>query len=202
MYKNYKIFDNQLPKIEHYIDFIDQGWPYRFFATLTFQYKMTDAQGIMFASRHLKRFNKKLLGKRWQKLGLKCVTGIAVLEHAGVRKVAPNGRALKDLGSCHFHFLLQDHPIFHTDLEASLKQVTAAWEKAARSLNYKDTRKLVSFHGTDVQIFQTTGVYGYMLKEAKNHGWEHQERLFYVDREGLLHVDMNLFRKSFLFGTL
>jgi hypothetical protein len=196
MYKNYKVFENQHPKIQKYIDFVDQGWPYRFFATLTFQHALTDREGINFASEHIKRFNRRLLGRNWIRNALPCVTGIATLEHASIGKRGRDGQAIKDRGACHFHFLLQDHLSLSKDPAVALREVTQAWATSARSLNYKSTRKLVSVHGTDVQLFQTTGVYGYILKEAKNPGWEHQERLFYLDGRGLLHVDASVIRAS------
>jgi len=189
MYRSYKIFENQDAKVQKYIDFIDQGWPYRFFATLTFQYRLSDSLGIAFASEHIKRLNKRLLGRSWSKRGLQCLAGVATLEHASILKHSYDGRVIKDRGTCHFHFLLHDHPCFDRYPEAALHQLTDAWEASARSLNYKATRKLVSVHGTNVQLFETTGVYGYILKEAKTPSWEHLERLFYMDGEGLLHID-------------
>jgi hypothetical protein len=196
MYKNYKIFENQHPKLQKYIYFIDQGWPYRFFTTLTYQYALTDRAGIDFASELLKRFNRKLLGRNWKKKGLPCVTGVATLEHANILKLDQNEQAIKDRGTCHFHFLLHDHPNLPKDPAAALQEVTKAWEASARSLNYRKSRKLVSKNGTDVQLFQTTGLYGYILKEAKNPGWEYQERLFYLDGKGLLHIDAALIKTT------
>jgi len=192
MYKNYKIYESQHPKVQKYMDFMDQGWPYKFFATLTFQYALTDRAGIAFASEHVKRFNRKLLGRNWSKQRLPCLTGMATLEHASILKRTHDGHAIKDRGTCHFHFLLHDHPSFDKDPAIALHEVTQAWEASARSLNYKSTRKLVSVNGTDVQLFETTGVYGYILKEAWMPSWKYQERLFYLDGKGLLHIDASL----------
>jgi hypothetical protein len=194
MYQNYKVFDNQNVKVEKYIKLIDKYDPYRFFATLSFQYELTDKQGIKFASQHIRRLNKKLLGKYWKSHGGKCLTGVTTLEHANIRKRATkDGRPLKDRGTCHFHFLLHDHPSLDKDPNVALGQLTKAWEAAARSLNYRKTRKLVSKDGTDVQLFHTTGVYGYMLKEAWNPSWKRQERFFVLDGEGLIYVDLTAF---------
>jgi hypothetical protein len=190
MYKNYEILINDDAKIQKYIDFIRLYGPYRFFATLTFQYALTDEEGIKHASEHIKRFLKKLFGRHWQKHGIACLTGIATLEHASILKQDKDSkRSIKDGGTCHFHFLLKDHPSLHKDPLAALRQVAEAWETSARSLNYKISRKLVSTHGTDVQLIQTDGIYGYVLKEGKNPVWKYQERLFYLDKEGLLAVD-------------
>jgi hypothetical protein len=196
MYKNYEIFKNQCAKVQKYIDFIDTNWPYRFFATLTFQFKLMDTQGIAFASEHIKRLNRRLLGRSWSKQGLQCLTGVATLEHASILKRSHDDHVIKDRGSCHFHFLLHDHPCFDKNPDVALHQLTEAWEASARSLNYKVTRKLVSARGTNVQLFETTGVYGYILKEAKTPGWERQELLFYVDGKGLLYIDASVIQRS------
>jgi len=203
MYKNYKIHENQHPKIIAYSNILDSYWPYRFFATLSFQYPLDDMQGIDFASQHVRRLNKKLLGKHWKSNEeIRCLTGAATLEHASIRKVIGKGmkqRLSKDLGSCHFHFLLQDHPCLDKDPNIALRQLTEAWQKAARSLNYTQTRKLVSVNGTDVQLFETKGLYGYVLKEAKNPDWKNHERLFLMDSEGLLPIDLREYSLSTLY---
>ncbi len=190
MYKNYEILIDRNAKIQKYIEFMRLYGPYRFFATLTFQYALTDEQGITHASEHIKRLQKKLFGRHWRKHGIPCLTGIATLEHASIFKQDKDSKAhIRDRGTCHFHFLLKDHPSLHKDPLAALQQVTEAWETSARSLNYKISRKLVSTHGTDVRLIETDGIYGYVLKEAKNPAWKYQERLFYLDKEGLLTVD-------------
>jgi hypothetical protein len=194
MYQNYKVFNNQDIRVEKYITILNSYWPYRFFATVSFQYKLTDKQGMEFASQHMRRLNKKLLGKYWKSHGIKCLTGVATLEHANIRKrITEDGRPIKDRGTCHFHFLLHDHPSLDKNPNVALRQVTEAWEAAAQSLNYKKTRKLVSKNGTDVQLFHTTGVYGYILKEARNPSWKHEERLFLLDGKGLIPIDLTTF---------
>lgn len=191
MYKNYEAPNYLKDTIDHYSKIFDWNWPYRFFCTLTFQYQLSDKQGIEFASQHIRRFNKSLLGKHWKKHGALCIKGVAVLEHASIRKVVGEKRVpVSDRGSCHFHFLLNDHPSLDKDPNVALKQVTEAWERAARSINFRLTKKLVSKNGTDVQLFKTKGVYGYMLKESCNPTWRYQERLFLLDGEGLVALDL------------
>lgn len=186
-----------------YSNILDSYWPYRFFATLSFQYPLDDKQGIAFASQHVRRLNKKLLGKHWKSNDtIKCLTGAAILEHASIKKVIGKGierRPCKDLGSCHFHFLLQDHACFDQDPNIALVQLTAAWKKAARSLNYTLRRKLVSVNGTNVQLFETKGLYGYVLKEAKNPDWKNHERLFLMDSDGLVPIDLGAYPISTLY---
>lgn len=194
MHKNYKTYEYQSTKVEKYVEFIHKYGPYRFFATLSFQYKLNDYQGIDFASKFVRRLLKKLFGKHWKKHGVKCLAGLATLEHASIlKRVGKESRRVKDRGSCHFHFLLHDHPCFDHNPDVALRQLTDAWEKAAHGLNYKATRKLVSANGTDVQLIQTNGIYGYILKEAKNPSWRNEERLFFLDGEGLLSIDASPF---------
>jgi hypothetical protein len=203
MYKNYKIYEDQNDRVKMYSNILDSYWPYRFFATLSFQYPLGDKQGIAFASQLVRRLNKKLLGKHWKSNeDIKCLTGAATLEHASIRKVVGDDvkrRPCRDLGSCHFHFLLHDHPRLDRDPNIALDQMTAAWGKAARSLNYTQTRKLVSVNGTNVQLFQTKGLYGYVLKEAKNPDWKNNERLFLMDSEGLVPIDLHAYSMSTLY---
>lgn len=189
MYKNYRIFEDQDAKVKKYIDFVNHYGPYRFFATITFQYKLTDTEGIAFASEHVKRLNRRLLGRSWKKQKIQCLTGVATLEHASILKRSYDGQWIKDRGTCHFHFLLHDHACFDVDKDVALHQLTEAWDASARSLNFKKTKKLVSAHGTDVQLVQMKGVCGYILKEAKLSSWARQQRLFYLDGEGLLYIE-------------
>lgn len=189
MYKNYKTFEDQDAKVQKYVDFVNDYGPYRFFASISFQYKLTDSEGIAYGSEHVKRLNKKLLGRSWAKQEIQCLTGMATLEHASILKRSYDGHRIKDRGSCHFHFLLRDHPCFDRNLETAVYQLADAWAASARSLNYRETRKLVSAHGTDVQCVQTNAVTGYILKEARLFSWGQQERLFYLDGKGLLSID-------------
>lgn len=70
----------------HVEQIIKSAGPYRFFVTLTFQYLMpTDEEGISCASIFMGRLNKKLLGRRWREEG-KHLEGVAILEHANIRK--------------------------------------------------------------------------------------------------------------------
>jgi hypothetical protein len=194
MYQNYKVFKNQHYRVQKYTKIIEGYGEYKFFATLSYQYKLTDTDGIEFASQHIRRLNKKLSGKFWRSHGIKCITGISTLEHADIRKrFSKDGRPLKDRGTCHFHFLLQDHGKLSSDPTLALRQMTEAWEAAARSLNFKKTRKLVSQNGTNVKLVDTTGVYGYILKEAKKKSWRDEERLFFLDGDGLIPIDLTGF---------
>ncbi len=185
MYRNYDTVRPEISNKQKYIDLVEAYGPYKFFATLSFQYALTDNVGIAYASQLVRRLNKKLFGKHYKKHGVKGVTGIAVLEHADIRKRTKQGRSIKDRGSCHFHFLLHGHESFETDPTLALAKVKDSWERAAHGLNYKATKKLVGMNGTDVQLVTTTRVQKYLLKEAWHPLWDCSEHLFYLDDNGL-----------------
>jgi hypothetical protein len=120
-----------------------------------------------------------------------------VLETASIRKkVQGSPRCIKDRGNYHFHFLIHDHPKLSSDRTRGLWQLSKAWREIARGLNYQRTKKLVSVNGTDVQIVDTDGVIGYVLKEAKDWAWKEKERLFFLDGKGLIPIDLSRLKLS------
>jgi hypothetical protein len=201
MQNTYKTYENQHPNVEKYSLLVTPYGPYRFFASLSFQYFLSEKQAIDSASKVVVGLNRKLLELDWPSeanpppKSCPFPTGIAVLEKTSIRKkIQGSPRCIKDRGNCHFHFLLRDHPKLSSDPTRGLWQLSRAWGEVARGLNYQKTRKLVSVNGTDVQLVVTNGVIGYVLKEAKNSSWKYQERLFYLDREGLLPIDLSQLR--------
>lgn len=193
MKTKFKIFENQHPKIIEYSKVLDSYWPFKYFSTLSYQYPFSDRKGVEYATQHIVRFNGHLNNLNIDDKKHRPITGIAVLEHTKLKKIMEDGTTIKDLGNCHFHFLLHDHPYLDKDPNVGLRQVRSAWDKSARSLNYKRNRKLVSKNGTMTQLFQTKGIYGYVLKEAKDFNWKYQERVFLLDNHGLIPIDFSNF---------
>jgi hypothetical protein len=197
MQNTYKIYDNQHPNVETYSQLVALYGPYRFFASLSFQYFLSEQQAIESASRVLAGLNSKLLELDWPSEDsppdpCPFPTGVAVLEKANIRKKAQGiAHRIKDRGNYHFHFLLHDHPKLSSDPKRGLWQLSKAWREVARRLNHEKTRTLVSVNGTDVQLVVTDGVIGYILKEAKDWSWKDRERLFLLDDEGLLPIDLS-----------
>ena len=118
--------------------------------------------------------------------------GVALLETANIcKKTDGASQSIKDRGNHHFHFLLHDHPKLSSDPMRGLWKLDKAWRASACSLNYEKKKKLISVNGTDVQLVATDGVYGYVLKEAKNWAWKYKERLFFLDGEGLIPINLS-----------
>jgi hypothetical protein len=197
MQGTYKPYENQHPNVEKYSQLIALHGPYRFFTTLTFQYFLSEKEAIDSASQVVVALRRKLLEMNWP-IGLDTPSlcpspgGIAVLEKASsCKKVKGTVQSIRDRGNCHFHFLLHDHPKLSSDPARGLWELGKAWREAARGLNYKNRKKLVSVNGTDAQLVATTGLFGYVLKEAKDWAWKDRERLFLLDGKGLIPVDLS-----------
>jgi len=200
MQNTFKIFENQHPNVEKYSQLVALHGPYRFFTTLTFQYFLSEKEAIESASQVIVALRRKLLEMDWPS-GFDpsgpCPSpgGIAVLEKASARKkLKGTSHSIKDRGNCHFHFLLHDHPKLSLDPARGLWELGKAWREAARGLNYKSKKKLVSVNGTDAQLVVTTDVIGYVLKEAKDWSWKNKQRLFFLDQEGLIPIDLSQMR--------
>jgi hypothetical protein len=200
MQNTYKTYENQHPNVERYSQLVALHGPYRFFATLSFQHFLTEKQAVESASKVVAGLRRKLLEMDWPSgfdPSSPCPSpgGIAVLEKASIRKkLKGTPHSIKDRGNCHFHFLLHDHPKLSLDPARGLWELGKAWRETARGLNYKSQKKLVSVNGTDVQTVDTDGVIGYVLKEAKDWAWKEKERLFFLDGQGLIPIDLSTLR--------
>ncbi len=195
MQNTYKPYENQHPNVEKFSQLVALHGPYRFFATLSFQYHLSEKQAIDAASKVVTGLHRKLLGlNRPKGATSSCPSpgGIAVLEKKSIRKkLRSTSQTIKDRGNCHFHFLLHDHPKLSSNPAKDLRELSKAWHESARALNYKNGRKLVSVNGTDMQLVVTSDVIGYVLKEAKDWAWKDSERLFLLDGQGLIPIDLS-----------
>jgi len=197
MQNTYKIYENQHPKVERYRELVALHGPYRFFATLSFQYRLSEKPAVDSASQVVEALQRKLLECDWpagadSTAPCPILGGVAVLEKANVRKkLRGTSQSIKDRSNCHFHFLLHDHPKLSSDPTRGLWEFSKAWREAARGLNYRNTKKLVSVNGTDAQLVASAEVLGYVLKGAKDWGWKDKERLFFLDGKGLIPIDLS-----------
>lgn len=158
--------------------------PYRFFLTLSFNYEVSDEVGQEALARLLRRLMKKLLGRRWIRKGIKPLTGIAVLEKAQIF-----AQSSREFGSCHFHLLIHQHPhLPEDDLLAAVAILQAAID-AAKQLTHKNRRRqLVGKHGLRLKVIgsgESPSFCKYVAKEAIQHGWKWDERVFYLGKDGI-----------------
>lgn len=174
---NYKMH----PKILKQIEAIDIYKPYQYFATITFQYLIPEYTAKKCASTLIRRLNKKLLGRNYDKS--KPIHGIAVLEKASIL----HDDKKKDRGNCHFHFLIKAHPSLVGDPQELLGSFEKAFRTAALGLNLHKTKYLVSKEGTNVQLITDEHVFEYVAKEAWHPAWKQEERLFFLDSNGLIY---------------
>jgi hypothetical protein len=170
-----------LAKKEHYDTFLKSYGPYRFFVTLPFQRRITVEQGSEKASIYWRRTTKKLHGNR----AVTSIHGCAVMERASIK---PDGTGYKNP---HFHFLVKDHPIFAADDDTALKQLKDASWKAARNLKSWNGKALVSTgdKGIDVKLVYSGDVTHYLSEDAWQYGWKREERLFFLDMQGLAQME-------------
>jgi hypothetical protein len=177
-------------KKQYYIDMLNGSGPFRFFNTLTFQYLISDDQGRELADIYWRRTTKNIFHRK-RTLPLTSIQGIALLERAPIYENGPK--------SCHFHFLIKDHPVFSMDESVAIAQLMSAAWKASRNFKTFDGRTLVSEEtkGIDVRSVYDDNVAGYLLKDASQFGWRGTERLFYLDKEGLISVDATPPHKMF-----
>jgi hypothetical protein len=169
------------PRVLNQIKLLKIYAPYKYFATITFQYLLSETEAKRSASIAIRRLNKKLLGRRYDKS--KPINGIAVMEKACITS---NGKK-RDRANCHFHFLFHDHPSLVGSPQKLLERFERAFRSAALGLNLNESRSLVSRNGTNVQLVRDDGVFKYMVKEAKNPAWKQDERLFFLDSDGLVY---------------
>lgn len=169
-----------LAKKEHYDTLLKSYGPYRFFVTLPFQRRITVEQGREKASIYWRRTTKKLHGRR----PVTPILGYAVMEEASIK---PDGTGYKNP---HFHFLIKNHPIFSTDDDTALQQLTDASWKAARNLKTWYGKALVSTgdKGVDVKLVYSGDVTHYLSEDAWQYGWKREERLFFLDIQGLAQI--------------
>jgi len=182
----YKEFTVPHPRVKLMTDIVRSYGPYRFFPTLTFNYALNDQEGIEAASTLVRRLNKKLLGKHWKKHGVQPLRGIATLERTRLGRRKPDGSAVRDRASCHFHFLIQDHDSFAKDESEAMCAFTQSFETVARALNLNQRCKLVGRDGAVVRSVDTDGVMGYVVKDARFDSWLTKDRFFLLDESGLL----------------
>lgn len=158
--------------------------PYRFFLTLTFRYELSDTDGQEALAKLWRRFMKKVLGKRWIHLGIKPMTGIALLEKAQLF-----AHTTREFGSCHFHLIVHDHPLLPRDDLLATMKMWPAFIDAAMQLTHKNRRwQLASKHGLDLKVIrpgESPKVSKYVAKEALRSNWKWDERVFYLGKGGI-----------------
>lgn len=161
-------------------DFIHSLGPFRFFITLTFNHRVTDEEGIEHASTFVRRLLKQIFGRyKWR--NEPPLQGIAVLERARVERRGP-----RDRGRCHFHFLIKNHQSLQQHPIKALKTIKVAVEHAALGLNLSSNKKLTSKSGFDATLVLSDGIFEYLTKEARYRRWHKEERLFFLDKHGLV----------------
>lgn len=183
IHKDFKKWDSRLSRM---VNIVAEYGPYRFFPTLTFNYPLTDGEGIDTASLLIRRLNKKLLGKHWRSKGIEPLRGIATLERTKLKRNADCGEPRKDRASCHFHFLVRDHDILARDDTAALAEFEAAFGAVARRLNYQRKTQLVGKDGAKVSAVYSEGAHEYVVKDAWKYNWELSKRFFLLAEDGLL----------------
>jgi hypothetical protein len=171
--------------------FLQLNGPYRFFATLSFEYELPYAKAIEYGSLHARRVTKHAIGKHWKWRGLAPLTGMVVLERAKLFH-----RSTRKFGGYHFHYLIEDHPSLPRDDQAALKVMQDAFQKAAKRLvlkslkrkgrKSKDVKLVTKANGTQVQlVYDLPGVCKYVSKEAWHWQWEWLDRVFYLGENGI-----------------
>ncbi|APG03517.1 hypothetical protein BJI69_06055 [Luteibacter rhizovicinus DSM 16549] len=168
-----------LNKYEKALQLVEMMGPWRYFVTVTFQYRTSDAEGKNHMSTVVKRLNRNLLGNKW-KDGSK-IEGLATLERASIQR---GGKGHFD--SCHFHCLIKDHPRFNPDADLGVRQMQKAVRRVTKGLKHSNGKVLVSKNGTDIQSVRDDGVMQYILKEANRGDWASSDRLFYFGADGLV----------------
>lgn len=158
---------------QHAIKVIKSHGPYRFFVTLTFQYFLAnDEEGIEYASLFLRRLHRNMFGRKWR--SIEPIRGSVTLEHACIKKRSHG----KDRGNCHFHMLLKDHEKFSKCNWSAIRKLNSAVKAAGNALNYQQTSKLVSKHGTKTKFVRDNGIINYITKEARDFSWWDEDRFF------------------------
>lgn len=176
-------FDYGQAKKDYVTDLIDKYGPYRFMLTLSFQRFVSEEWGLSLADKYWRRTTKKIFEAKTRD-PITDITGCCVLERA---QITNNQRHEKN---CHLHFLIKDHPIFEADDDAAIAQLkTASW-KVVRNFKTSSGSALVSKEdkGVHVQSVYSAGVDGYLSKEAWRYSWKREDRLFYMDKSGLVSV--------------
>jgi len=176
---NYEIHPKILRQIAT-IKLYEPNQPYIYFATVTFQHYISEDEAKRFASTLIRRFNKKLLGRTYDRS--EPLRGVAVMEKASIIRDDKK----KDRGNFHFHFLIKTHPSLIGDPQDLLQRVENAFRSAALGLNLNETQRLVSKLGTDVKLIRDEHIYEYVTKEAWHPAWKQDERLFFLDSAGLV----------------
>lgn len=178
----YHLFQKTNPRVIDTADKILTAGPFKFFATQSFQYEIEDDYGRHVASTVWQRTHKLIFGKRWRRLGIPPMTGIAVMEKAQIF-----ARSTRVFGTCHFHYLIHPHPLFCPYGHAVAIQLHDALSKAASSITNTKGWHLVSKKGTDVSLIESEwATLKYLAKEAWNPTWRWDERVFYLCGDGLL----------------
>lgn len=161
---------------------LDSAGPYRAFATLTFNEFINERAAWSIASKHWRKVERELLGRNWIEKEIPQMTGLVVLEHAAVAKNIKN-----PLASCHFHYLIHDHPKLSRDDNSAVRELSQAFVVAARQLTHKNRRSQVtSKNGTDVQLVTNQWrLCQYVSKEATRTPWFwNSRRIRFLCRDG------------------
>ena len=181
MYEN--IYSYRLAKQQYFEEFIELYGPYRFFLTLTFQHLISDDYGRLIADTFWRRTNKKIFELLSQRMPVESINGIAVLERASIRKDGEGARR-----NPHFHFLIKDHVVLLRDDADAICQLQSASWKVTRNLKTESGLALVSDmdSGVHVRPVFNSHVNGYLAKEAWAMLWEPKDRLFFLDKQGII----------------
>lgn len=185
------IHDYEQAKKQYYIDLVNGCGPFRIFNTLTFQYNITDEQGREFADIYWRRLTKKIFDTD-RCAARTSIHGVVVLERKSVRK---DGKGRKNP---HFHFLIKHHPILSDDIDEAIAQIQLAGMKASRNFKTFTGVPLVSKKkGIDTREAYDRGVVDYLFKDATQWGWKGADRLFMLDKKGLVSNDATPPHKMF-----
>lgn len=176
-------FQQTDPKIIKMRDRLLSAGPYRNWGTLTFQYELQDNHAKRFASDHWRKTQRELLGRNWIDRGIQQLTGLVIMEKAMIF-----ARTTREFGSCHFHYLIHDHPALDRDDNRAAAQLEAAFVAAARSLTHKNRRwQLVSKHGAVIDpVWDQVGICGYVAKEAASRSWQWSDRVRFLCQDGAI----------------
>jgi len=185
------IYNFEQAKKQYYIDLVNGYGPYRIFNTLTFQSLINDEQGRAIADIYWRRLNKKVFDM-YRCPANTCLHGVVVLERKSIRKDR------KGRKNPHFHFLIKDHPILSDDIDKAVDEIQLAGVKASRNFKTFSGRRLVSKKmGVHTCEAYDDGVVGYLSKEATQWGWKAVDRVFLLDKKGLVSFDATPSHKMF-----
>ncbi|WP_243038729.1 hypothetical protein [Dyella sedimenti] len=176
-------FQQTDPKIIKARDGLLSAGPYRNWGTLTFQYELSDKHAKQFASDHWRKTQRELLGRNWISKGIQPLTGLVIMEKAMIF-----ARTTREFGSCHFHYLIHDHPALDRDNNRAAAQLETAFVAAARTLTHRNRRwQLVSKHGAVVDpVWDQAGICGYVAKEAASRNWKWHDRVRFLCQDGAI----------------